>query len=871
MALARIITAAAISLTIITTGLHAGAFDPRVKEGDKELKKKRQEWIDAMHNCEPGVNWKLIDGQTRASRQAMKIGSLADLPDKGRKNRTAGNTEVIANGKIKGTWIEKGSNNQAGRVMTADIDFDRNLIYLISQGGNIWRGTLEGKNWACLNNLQQFDGSFIRLINTGKAVKRVIIADNNSVFYTDDEGATWIETKGTDNIKKWGSIKRMIVLNNNVSTMYLISNEWDYQNWRAISAIYQSTDKGESFTKIKIYGKSENLLDMWAPRYDSDIAYYLSRDTLFTLDADGISQEFTLCNWQASGGSLSGVQSFMLQGSSYDGRTSLNLAMIANSSPKANFYISMDKGASWSKTGTLDESPFTRNSFRVSSVDEGTMFFGNVELSVTSSKGSSWKVMNKWGEYYSDVKNKLHADIPSIDIFRTPDSVEIALVSTDGGLYITDENFAKVSNLSLEGLNVSQYYDVLTSEIKPDVVFAGAQDQGFQRCLRDSGSTLGFSQIISGDYGHLTSGDGGYTLWSVYPGFAHVYTNATGQETRYSWDFAGEGWLWMPHIIAGPGSSKTAYIAAGGATSQESNLWELTLNSNNITHKKYDFDFIKASNGGKLATIGISTINTKVFYAITTNGKFFSSTDSGINWKMSENFTGPGNHYFYGSAILPSAKQAGRLFVAGSGYNSDSHPVYVSNDNGITFMPADSGLPKTLVYGLAQSSDEKLLFAATEVGPYVYIVEDSVWHDLSGYSAPDQTYWSVEFVPSKNSARFGTYGRGIWDFRIDELKLGVNDGKADIVPGLTIGASPVPFDGIVSIAAGTDRAVNAVIRIFDLEGRVVNTLFAGEMAAGTTKYSWDGRSSDGYEAPAGNYIAVLSAGGNTSFVKIVKQ
>ena len=40
--------------------------------------------------------------------------------------------------------------------------------------------------------------------------------------------------------------------------------------------------------------------------------------------------------------------------------------------------------------------------------------------------------------------------------------------------------------------------------------------------------------------------------------------------------------------------------------------------------------------------------------------------------------------------------------------------------------------------------------------------------DMGGISAPDQTYWSVEFVEELNTARFGTYGRGIWDFVMDE-------------------------------------------------------------------------------------------------------
>ncbi len=38
------------------------------------------------------------------------------------------------------------------------------------------------------------------------------------------------------------------------------------------------------------------------------------------------------------------------------------------------------------------------------------------------------------------------------------------------------------------------------------------------------------------------------------------------------------------------------------------------------------------------------------------------------------------------------------------------------------------------------------------------------WENLMGRDAPATTYWSVEAVPSAGRVRFGTYGRGIWDF-----------------------------------------------------------------------------------------------------------
>ncbi|MBT5077997.1 MAG: hypothetical protein HOM61_03720, partial [Candidatus Marinimicrobia bacterium] len=52
--------------------------------------------------------------------------------------------------------------------------------------------------------------------------------------------------------------------------------------------------------------------------------------------------------------------------------------------------------------------------------------------------------------------------------------------------------------------------------------------------------------------------------------------------------------------------------------------------------------------------------------------------------------------------------------------------------------------------------------------PYVYDVYEEEWFDLAGLAAPDQTYWTVDYVPTLQTARFGTYGRGIWDFVLDD-------------------------------------------------------------------------------------------------------
>ena len=133
---------------------------------------------------------------------------------------------------------------------------------------------------------------------------------------------------------------------------------------------------------------------------------------------------------------------------------------------------------------------------------------------------------------------------------------------------------------------------------------------------------------------------------------------------------------------------------------------------------------------------------------------------------MTSGFSGPESHYFYGSTIHPSNQDLGKVVIGGSGYSND--PVFISYNHGQSFQSFSEGLPNTMVFEIDGTLTDQVLFAATQLGPYAYLEGEDEWINIMGFSAPDQTYWSLEYVPEINTARFGTYGRGIWDFIIDE-------------------------------------------------------------------------------------------------------
>jgi hypothetical protein len=370
--------------------------------------------------------------------------------------------------------------------------------------------------------------------------------------------------------------------------------------------------------------------------------------------------------------------------------------------------------------------------------------------------------VNSWGSYYGDPENKLHADIPAIEPFQDADGDEYFLISTDGGTYVSYDGLQTVKNLAMESLRISQYYSTYTCRHDTNFIYAGSQDQGFQRASFDDGGVLNFIQLISGDYGHVVSGDDGDSVWTVYPGFAMYYPNARFSSSALFWNFQGSGHLWMPPLMEDPEDPDSVYLACGSTTSGD-HMWHLTASGGSISAVEGTFDFSAGKDNSTISAMGYSPIDTDYRYVLTTEGDFFYSTNAGSAWIKSPAFTGPGSHYFYGASIVASPTQLGKVYIGGSGYSNPA--VYRSDDHGRTFTAMSAGLPDTLVFQLAISRDGLTLFAATQVGPYA-AQNEGAWSDIAGVSGPDQTYWTVDYIPTVDIARFATYGRGIWDFII---------------------------------------------------------------------------------------------------------
>ncbi len=718
------------------------------KANRKEKKRLRTEWMENMHRTAPDVDWKEMDIATRKNRVTKIMNQRRLLQENGELSDVLSRSERIGSRDISGVWNERGSNNLSGRIRTADISFENNTIYCASSGGQIWKGNLDGSEWVSLTDYIRIPGiSFLRHVEF-ETHDRLFIGAGNGFYFTDDDGVTLTEATGLSYADDWGDAKRYILKMGANPVLYALAQEWDYDNWNSVVRIYRSTDMGISFSLFYQFDASlgnDNDYDIWTSRYSDSPVYALRNNEFYEVSETTLNLISTISTTSTGGTLLSG---------GFDGMNHFLFCRLGD-----QVFKSMDSGSSWSFMGTQPTSTFMVNSFNSSNIDPDILAIGQVDAYRSVDGGASWELINNWWEYYGNEATMLHADIPEIRWFIDPNGEEIILISTDGGLYKSYDNLETVENISLSGLGVSQYYSTLTKQFQPYSIFAGSQDQGFQRSLVDMEGVLDFEQSISGDYGHIVSGDSGSTLWTNYPGFTMYYPNPETDAWGLTLDFPGTGFLWLAPLAYEPGSPEIAYLGGGGI-SGGNHVIKLTVNGNSITPSEISQDF-----DSRVSAMAKSPITPATFYVLSEDGHFYWSHNNGLlTWDETQAFTGPGAHYFYGSDILPSSLEYGKVWICGSGYSNPG--VYVSENHGESFVPLTTGLPNTMVYGLATNPDESLLFAATEVGPYM-LDDSNEWSYMGELTAPDQVYWSVEYVSDLHIVRFGTYGRGIWDFEIE--------------------------------------------------------------------------------------------------------
>lgn len=713
-------------------------------EGEDGRREQRERWIEQIHRAAPGTDWRATEEANQRRQLAKRNAMRAQLGQPGAGTAT-GNA-----------WEEVGSRNQAGHTRCAALGPARQgqrWLYVGSANGGLWRSPEDGSAWTPMSDAL-FGGvdEVVALEPANLNDADIIIQRRGALVHrSEDGGLTWNAPSGLGQV---ATIRRMITLRDASQSVLLYTQASVGSGGSNRSALFASIDGGKSFG-LRWASPTNWPGDVWSPRYgpgSGSEVYVLQGGKLRkSMDAGFNFSLVGEVDLSASEGSLQGSEA---------GAPTFYVA--ARSSGDWKIHRSTDAGATWSDQGPPPAYWGSVTSLAAFSSDPDALFVGGLEGWRSADGGLTWTRVNTWGSYYQAPGSRLHADLRGLSPLPDPDLpgiVDRLYVNTDGGTYVSMDLGHSVQNLSLSGLGVGQFYSTHTSSEEPTRILGGTQDQGYQRGHRQpwtSGPSTDFEQLISGDYGHLCSGDGDHDfVFSTYPGFILVQVGELTPALQQV-DFPGASdSLWLPPVVADPRNQEDFYFLGDF-------LWRYSRSGSGWSEVLHSTRNFANGAGSYLSAMAFSAADPDRAYASDDAGRLWWSVDGGVTWTKSSD-TGPGNHYFYGNGIATHPIDPLRAVVCGSGYSAAG--VRETIDGGLSWQAHAPGLPNTLAYDIAWAGDgSDDLYTATEAGAWRYDAQAGVWTDIMGTEAPATTYWSVESVPAEGRIRFGTYGRGIWDY-----------------------------------------------------------------------------------------------------------
>lgn len=178
----------------------------------------------------------------------------------------------------------------------------------------------------------------------------------------------------------------------------------------------------------------------------------------------------------------------------------------------------------------------------------------------------------------------------------------------------------------------------------------------------------------------------------------------------------------------------------------------------------------------------------------------------------------------------------------------------------LTGSPAPVSVTPAVIYRSAAPATLTVAGEVFSLAPTVSITQGAV--TVVG-TAPNRT--DDQHV----SATFATTGLGLgrWDVTVTNADIGGAAGTAanallvDFAPGnvtLTGNLLRPRLGGSTTIDVEIFNSGHVTIRVHDLEGRPLRTLFDGEQAAGSFGVQWDGKNASGTTVPSGLYFVAVT-------------
>lgn len=413
------------------------------------------------------------------------------------------------------------------------------------------------------------------------------------------------------------------------------------------------------------------------------------------------------------------------------------LAAQLHSSNTTSIYFSADKGVTWTKQSEVDDDGGT---IGFSSTDPETLYRGWTIIYKSTDRGLNWTQETMW--YRTSDYDEVHADHFRIE--KNPNIDNKLYFCNDGGMYIYDEENDIWTERS-DGLIISQYYSLSSSQTNSNVLLCGSQDNGawFRKSngswrTANGGDGMHTWQDPLNIYYSYSSYPGGkiYVSFSSWNYYSSLYNNIQPEPDKGDWN---------SRFDIDP-NNKNRIVTGCFKDVYES------INKGEDWNKISD----NLTDGYNLHAIKIPEGNSNIIY--TSSGSFFAYTyNRGTKWSSS---WVPGGNTVQEIEVCDYDPEL--IWVVTSGYDAGSK-VFRSKNGGRTWENISGSLPNIPALSIVhEKGTVEGLYVGMTYGVYYKNSEMDDWV-FYGDGIPNTEIRDLDIQYQTGKLRCATYGRGLFE------------------------------------------------------------------------------------------------------------
>lgn len=640
------------------------------------------------------------------------------------------------------------------------------------------------------------------------------LSDDRGIYTTMDGGATWNKTLFATNMA--GFID-LATTPENFNIMYAASWEKDRKAWNFdgdgdASAIYKSTDAGQTWNKITTpasgFPTGSGVGRIGLAVYDENIIYAIhdsqyrrekesesasakanSSNILtkkdfqgMTMDAflsleDNTLNEFLKENGFQEKYRAQNVKNMVRSGAARPADLALyledaNSQLFDTPVKGAELYISKNGGATWEKTheGQLDDVFYSYGYYfaqvRVDPKDVNKVYVMGVPIIKSADGGKTWSNISR-----ENVHSDHHA------LWVDPNDSGHLINGNDGGLNISyDDGETWIKNNSP---SVGQFYAINYDMEEPYNVYGGLQDNGVWVGAHNAREDRSWHQSGNYPWESIMGGDGMQVQIDsrnkdiVYTGFQfgnyYRLNRKTGSrdyiQPKHELGESPYRFNWQTPILLSSHNQDILYLGGNKLHRSMNQGTDWTAISPDLTQGAKEGNVAY----GTLTTISESPFQFGMIYTGSDDGLVQLTKDAGASWNQL-NGGWPANLWI--SRVVASKHKKDRVYVTLNGYRADDFTpyVYMSEDAGQTWSNIGNTIPASPVNVIIEHpTDENTIFVGTDNAVYIS-TQKGVWENFSA-GVPPVAVHDLKIMPRANDLLVGTHGRSIYKTNLDAVAL----------------------------------------------------------------------------------------------------